>query len=143
MKKSLADRIEEYLKVLIARNDNRQIEIQRIELAETFNCVPSQVTYVIATRFTEKHGYYTESRRGGSGFVRISRFEEAYHLNAIREKRELSDLLDKLLESRTISEKEKDLLDFVLSRILKHIPAGEKGKIFEELKKAMLDHKSR
>ncbi len=72
MKKSMADKIEEYIKVLIGRSENRQIEIQRSELAETFSCVPSQVTYVISTRFTVEEGYYTESRRGGSGYVRIS-----------------------------------------------------------------------
>lgn len=143
MRKSLADRIEEYLKVLIARNDNKQIEIQRTELAETFNCVPSQVTYVIATRFTEKHGYFTESRRGGSGFVRISSFEEGFSLNAIRKRKELSDLIDKLRERRVISNKEKELLEFILSRTLKHIPPVEKVKIFEELKKALLDYSSR
>jgi transcriptional regulator CtsR len=143
MKKSLADRIEEYLKVLIARNEDKQIEIQRAELAETFNCVPSQVTYVIATRFTQKHGYFSESRRGGSGFVRISRFEEGYYLNAIREEKELSDLLDKLLENRLINAREKELLDFILNHILKNIPAEEKGKIFDSLKKALLEFENR
>ena len=65
MKKSLADRIEQYIKVLIDHSESNQIEIQRAELAETFNCVPSQVTYVLATRFTEREGYVTISRRGG------------------------------------------------------------------------------
>jgi acyl-CoA hydrolase len=73
VKKSLADKIEQYLKVLIDRSEGKQIEIQRAELAETFSCVPSQVTYVISTRFQEKFGYRTESRRGGKGFVRITR----------------------------------------------------------------------
>ena len=72
MRKSLTDRIEEYIKVLINRSDQQQIEIQRAELAETFSCVPSQVTYVLATRFTVKHGYITESKRGGKGFVQIT-----------------------------------------------------------------------
>ena len=44
MKKSLADKIEQYLKVLIDRSENKEIEIQRAELAETFDCVPSQIT---------------------------------------------------------------------------------------------------
>ena len=46
--RSLADRIESYLKVLIERSDNDEVEIQRIELAETFRCAPSQITYVLA-----------------------------------------------------------------------------------------------
>ncbi len=78
MKKSITDRIEQYIKVLIARSSNRQIEIQRAELAETFACVPSQVTYVINTRFTEQDGYYKESRRGGRGYVRITEIRCGY-----------------------------------------------------------------
>ncbi len=49
------------------------IEIQRNELAEKFNCVPSQINYVLTTRFTINHGFVIESRRGGGGYVRIVR----------------------------------------------------------------------
>ena len=48
-------------------------ELQRAELASRFNCVPSQINYVISTRFSPEHGYVVESRRGGGGFIRISR----------------------------------------------------------------------
>jgi len=48
-------------------------ELQRVELANRFNCVPSQINYVIATRFSPEHGYIVESRRGGGGYIRISR----------------------------------------------------------------------
>lgn len=48
-------------------------ELQRAELANRFNCVPSQINYVISTRFSPEHGYIVESRRGGGGFIRISR----------------------------------------------------------------------
>ena len=75
MKKSLADKIEEYIKVLIDKSGEDQIVIQRIELAETFCCVPSQVSYVLSTRFTKKAGFLTESRKGGNGFVRIVKAE--------------------------------------------------------------------
>ena len=50
-------------------------ELQRAELANRFNCVPSQINYVIATRFSPEHGYIVESRRGGGGFIRITRVE--------------------------------------------------------------------
>lgn len=72
MRKNISDSIAQYIKVLIARSGRRQIEIQRAELAKTFNCVPSQVNYVIRTRFREADGYLTESRRGGQGFIRIT-----------------------------------------------------------------------
>ena len=77
MKKSLADCIAQYIKVLITRSEDRQIEIQRAELAETFSCVPSQVTYVLGTRFREEDGYCTVSRRGGRGYVRITQLKPA------------------------------------------------------------------
>ncbi|NLP47723.1 MAG: CtsR family transcriptional regulator [Clostridiales bacterium] len=50
-----------------------QIELQRNELAQQFGCVPSQINYVISSRFTPEQGYMVESRRGGGGFIRISR----------------------------------------------------------------------
>jgi len=48
-------------------------ELQRAELAHKFNCVPSQINYVISTRFSPEHGYIVESRRGGGGYIRITR----------------------------------------------------------------------
>lgn len=53
--------------------ENREIELQRNELATRFNCVPSQINYVIATRFSPERGYSVESRRGGGGYIRITR----------------------------------------------------------------------
>jgi len=69
--RSLADRIESYLRVLIERSEADEVEIQRVELAETFQCAPSQITYVLGTRFTPEEGFITESKRGGRGFIRI------------------------------------------------------------------------
>lgn len=48
-------------------------ELRRGELAERFSCVPSQINYVLATRFSPEHGFFVESRRGGGGYVRITR----------------------------------------------------------------------
>ncbi len=69
---SLSDIIETFIKQMIS-DTNGVIEIQRNELANQFNCVPSQINYVISTRFTTDRGYYVESRRGGGGHVRIKR----------------------------------------------------------------------
>lgn len=68
----LSDIIEEFIKKLIDDTDG-VIEIQRNELADYFNCVPSQINYVIDTRFTTEKGYYVESRRGGGGHIKIRR----------------------------------------------------------------------
>jgi len=50
-------------------------ELSRSNLAERFSCVPSQINYVISTRFSPEHGYIVESRRGGGGFIRITRVQ--------------------------------------------------------------------
>lgn len=68
---NLADSMEYYLKKLLALSASGFLEIKRKELAGKFNCVPSQVNYVMATRFTLDKGYLVESRRGGKGYLRI------------------------------------------------------------------------
>lgn len=70
----LSEVIEEYIKELIADNDDF-VEFGRNELAEYFNCVPSQINYVISTRFSPERGYYVESRRGGGGNIKIKRID--------------------------------------------------------------------
>ena len=68
----MSDMIEEFIKEMFDE-DNDYIEIQRNELAEQFNCVPSQINYVISTRFKPSQGYYVESKRGGGGHITIKK----------------------------------------------------------------------
>ena len=69
-----SDLISAFIKNLLeAQNGN--IELCRNELAQRFNVVPSQINYVITSRFTPEHGYIIESRRGGGGYIRISQVE--------------------------------------------------------------------
>lgn len=70
---SLTDHIEDYLKKLLAISTRNYVEIQRAELARKFACVPSQVNYVLSSRFSLACGYVVESRRGGGGYIRIYR----------------------------------------------------------------------
>lgn len=67
----LSDSIEHFIKELM--EEDAQIELKRNELAQHFGCAPSQINYVLATRFSVDHGYIIESRRGGGGYVRIVR----------------------------------------------------------------------
>ena len=69
----LSDSIEHFIKELM--DEETQIELRRNELAQHFGCAPSQINYVLATRFSVDHGYIIESRRGGGGFVRIVRIQ--------------------------------------------------------------------
>ena len=69
----LSDSIERFIKELM--NEDQHVELRRNELAQHFGCAPSQINYVLATRFSVDHGYIIESRRGGGGYVRIVRME--------------------------------------------------------------------
>ncbi len=82
----LSDSIEQFIKELMC--EEAQIEVRRNELAQHFGCAPSQINYVLATRFSVDHGYIIESRRGGGGYVRIVRIQQ----------RDDADLLESLLE---------------------------------------------
>ncbi|MFZ7104375.1 MAG: CtsR family transcriptional regulator [Peptococcaceae bacterium] len=70
---SISRKIESYLKAMLENAHNGVIEIQRSSLSNIFECVPSQINYVLGTRFTPAHGYIVETRRGGGGYVRIIR----------------------------------------------------------------------
>ena len=73
---TLADQIESYIKRLLAEH-NGVVELKRGDLAGAFMCVPSQINYVLETRFTAQQGYIVESRRGGGGYIRIVRLSLA------------------------------------------------------------------
>lgn len=68
----ISDKLEIFLKELLKDSDNGIIEIGRNDLASRFSCAPSQINYVLTTRFSSKNGYYTESRRGASGYIKIT-----------------------------------------------------------------------
>ena len=72
----LSDTIESFIKTLM-EDESAAIELRRNELAEHFQCAPSQINYVLATRFTPDHGYVIESRRGGGGYIRIVRIKSS------------------------------------------------------------------
>lgn len=82
----LSDTIEHFIKELMS--EDAHIELRRNELAQHFGCAPSQINYVLATRFSVDHGYLIESRRGGGGYVRIMRMHP----------REEGNLLDTILK---------------------------------------------
>ena len=94
-------------------------ELQRAELANRFNCVPSQINYVISTRFSPEHGYIVESRRGGGGFIRITRVAMEpkmlimHTVNAVGERIDVNTvaaLIANLRQSGAISDPEARLM---------------------------------
>jgi transcriptional regulator CtsR len=94
-------------------------ELQRSELANRFKCVPSQINYVISTRFSPERGYIVESRRGGGGFIRITRVSMEprclimHTVNTIGDEIDLSSataLTTNLLQSGAIAKNEAQLI---------------------------------
>lgn len=77
----ISDTIERFIREMLA--DDESIELKRNELANQFNCVPSQINYVISTRFTNERGYSVESRRGGGGYIKITRIGKVREGNVI------------------------------------------------------------
>ena len=70
---NLVDIIERYIKEEVEKCENDIFEVRRSDLAQLFSCVPSQINYVISTRFAPEMGFYVETRRGGGGYIRIKK----------------------------------------------------------------------
>jgi len=71
---ALSDAIEAFIVAMLEEED--QAELKRNQLAAEFQCAPSQINYVLSTRFTSQRGYIVESRRGGGGYIRIMRMND-------------------------------------------------------------------
>lgn len=140
----ISDIIEEFIKDLL--NEDDELEIQRNELAEQFNCVPSQINYVISTRFKPSQGYYVESRRGGGGHItirKISNTKSEYIMHIIKNigneitANEVDVLISDFLSYDLINQKEAKLLkvatsDNVLS-LTKDIKDQVRARIFKNM----------
>lgn len=116
----LSNIIENFIKELLQATENGIIEIQRNEMAEYFECSPSQINYVLSTRFTPYKGYYIESRRGGGGYIKIIKvgIESNEDINNIIvntigdsiTKSKAYHIIDGLLEENLISKREGEII---------------------------------
>ena len=107
--RNISDIIERYLKSILA--EASQVEIKRSEVADQFDCVPSQINYVIKTRFTLQNGYLVESKRGGGGYIRIAK------VDLISD----PDILDELIEKSTLALSDNELEEAIRAKILNRI----------------------
>ncbi|WP_042145332.1 CtsR family transcriptional regulator [Paucisalibacillus sp. EB02] len=101
---NISDVIEQYLKKVLQAKGQDAIEIKRSEIADRFQCVPSQINYVINTRFTIEKGYIVESKRGGGGYIRIIRIRH-------RDKSDMIDEIIKLINPTVTQQAAYDVLE--------------------------------
>lgn len=102
----ISDLVAQYITDMLEENDGGA-EIRRNELAETIGCVPSQINYVITSRFTPEQGYIVESRRGGGGYIKITRVQMDKRSAVMH----LINSIGESIDSRTASQVVQELLD--------------------------------
>jgi len=148
---SLSDQIEKYFRNLLKRYQG-EIEIKRNQLADEFNCAPSQINYVLDTRFTVDKGFVVESQRGGGGYIRIIKIgidSETETLQNIISRlgktvpqKQAENIIDRLCDNELISEREKEIMEIAINRnVLKiELPYRDfiRGSIFKAMLKVIL-----
>ncbi|EHQ6781990.1 CtsR family transcriptional regulator, partial [Listeria monocytogenes] len=145
--KNISDIIEAYLKQVLESSE--AVEIKRSEIADKFECVPSQINYVINTRFTMERGYIVESKRGGGGYIRIIKVKmndklqllEAI-ISMVHDKKVSQsfseDVILRLLEEEVITKKEARLMVAALDREVLILPLPDRDILRSRILEAML-----
>lgn len=149
MVSKLSDIIEEFIKELMDANPNSVIEIQRNLLAHQFDCSPSQINYVLTTRFNNDRGYIVESRRGGGGCIKIFKVQTSRQddldkilSNSIGDSITMNkslDLIDLLYERELITPREHKILKSSISdRALNKVYYDERNKLRADILKEII-----
>ena len=143
----MSDIIAKFIDAMIDETGG-SAKLQRVELASRFNCVPSQINYVISTRFSPEHGYVVESRRGEGGFIRITRVEMEpemllmHTVNAVGNSIDFNTataLVTNLRQNDLINDTEANLmLSAVGNNALRIIGSAERDRLRANILKHML-----
>lgn len=144
---SLSDKIEKYLRNLIKQYEG-EVEIKRNRLADDFNCAPSQINYVLDTRFTVERGFIIESRRGGGGYVRIIKVKLNSKNEAMKniikqlegplQPKEAKGIIKRLYENNIIRQRDRVLLEAAVSKDSIGFEKEEQNKIRAQVLKNTL-----
>ncbi|WP_412101712.1 MULTISPECIES: CtsR family transcriptional regulator [Heyndrickxia] len=148
MMKNISDIIEEYLKRILELNEKEILEIKRNEIADKFQCVPSQINYVINTRFTIERGYIVESKRGGGGYIRIMKVRPEsdaelidqllMHIGNVISQSNAEAIILRLVEEEVISRREAKIMLSVMDRSVLYIQLPERDELRARMLKSML-----
>lgn len=146
--RNISDIIEHHLKQIIDQSKNGYIEIQRNEIAGKFECVPSQINYVISTRFTVEKGYIVESKRGGGGYIRIQKIDLDDDSNLFQTIHDLignsisqssaEDIIQRLEDEEVINEREARMMKAAVSRQVLHFSIPVRDQLRAKMLRAMI-----
>ncbi|MGM7637220.1 CtsR family transcriptional regulator [Bacillus sp. Hm123] len=146
--RNISDIIEDYLKRVLKTSGSEIVEIKRNEIADKFQCVPSQINYVINTRFTIERGYIVESKRGGGGYIRIIKVQVHDQQDLIDQiialvgkrisQANADDILSRLVEEEVISNREAKIMISVTDRSVLDIELPSRDELRARMIIAML-----
>lgn len=146
--RNISDIIEQYLKEVLDVSDQDIVEIKRSEIAHKFQCVPSQINYVINTRFTVERGYVVESKRGGGGFIRIIKVQSNDYLDLFNQvlamvnervsQSTAESLIIRLVEEEFITKREAKVMLSVIDNSVLNVDPHYRDQLRARMLKAML-----
>ncbi|MDV7766667.1 CtsR family transcriptional regulator [Peribacillus sp. CSMR9] len=146
--RNISDVIETYLKQVLEISQKDILEIKRSEIADKFQCVPSQINYVINTRFTIERGYVVESKRGGGGYIRIMKVESQDSVQLINQLLSLigsrvtqsmaEGVISRLMNEEVINDREAKIMMSVIDRSVIYIDLPDRDELRSRILTAML-----
>ena len=144
----ISDLIASFLQESLELSEDGVLEVQRSDLAQRFHCVPSQINYVMSTRFSPERGYIVESRRGGNGYIRITRVRVdrqtllMHVINTLGNRVDLSSaraILSNLVQSGALDEMlGRSLLAAVSDKALLSVPRELRDSVRADIMKQVL-----
>lgn len=144
---NIADLIEDYILRQLAQQQDGKVELRRTDIADKISCAPSQISYVLSTRFTQDKGFVVESRRGLGGYIRIVQvpfrnlvYEDMIH--KIQEETQLPEvqsMVQYLLQNRLITRREAALMIQVITGLFQSqtMEAEERVRILRSMLMAL------
>src|SRR4051812_34556552 len=146
--RNISDVIERYLKEILEVSQKDTLEIKRNEVADKFQCVPSQINYVINTRFTIERGYLVESKRGGGGYIRIMKVKSQDYVDLIDDlisiigyrvsQSTAEGIITRLINEEVINDREAKIMMSVIDRSVIYIDLPDRDELRARILTAML-----
>ncbi len=146
--RNISDVIESYLKQIFEMSQQDILEIKRSEVADKFQCVPSQINYVINTRFTIERGYLVESKRGGGGYIRIMKVKSQDYVDLIDDlisiigyrvsQSTAEGIITRLINEEVINDREAKIMMSVIDRSVIYIDLPDRDELRARILTAML-----